>query len=307
MTTARSGFLLTTIAWLAFASVAAARDETIDRVKTLYRSAAYEEALVVLDQLAQDPASAGLVEAREYRLLCLIALDRRTEARDAIASMVNADPSYQLSQVSPRVRTMFKDVRQSLLPAIVQRTYADAKAAFERQDPKSGVQFERVLALLDDPDLAGAPTLADLRTVASAFLDLSKALAPRSETPPTPTPVVITKNESDSGAAAPLVPTVYRELEPGLVAPEAVKQALPRWILPRGLAERDVREWQGMLEVVIDEKGDVISATLRKPFHPTYDEQLVRAAMSWKYRPARKNGAPVRFLKVISVRLDGAN
>ncbi len=41
MTTARSGFLLTTIAWLAFASVAAARDETIDHVKTLYRSAAY--------------------------------------------------------------------------------------------------------------------------------------------------------------------------------------------------------------------------------------------------------------------------
>jgi hypothetical protein len=51
----------------------------------------------------------------------------------------------------------------------------------------------------------------------------------------------------------------------------------------------------------------VISATLRKPFHPTYDEQLIRAAMSWKYRPARKNGAPVRFQKVISVRLDGAN
>jgi hypothetical protein len=306
MTTARSGFLLTTIAWLAFASVATARDETIDRVKTLYRSAAYEEALVVLDQLAQDPASNGLVEAREYRLLCLIALDRRTEARDAIASMVNADPSYQLSQVSPRVRTMFKDVRQSLLPAIVQKTYADAKAAFERQDPKSGAQFERVLVLLDDPDLAGAPTLADLRTVASAFLDLSKVLAPRSETPPRPEPVV-TKNESDVGAAAPLVPTVYRDLEPGLVAPEAVRQALPRWILPRGLAERDVREWQGMLEVVIDEKGDVISATLRKPFHPTYDEQLVRAAMAWKYRPARKNGIPVRFLKVVSVRLDGAN
>ena len=49
--------------------------------------------------------------------------------------MVNADPFYQLSQVSPRVRTMFKDVRQSLLPTIAQQAYADAKAAFDRKDP----------------------------------------------------------------------------------------------------------------------------------------------------------------------------
>jgi hypothetical protein len=52
MTTARSRLLLASIAWLAFASVAAARGETIDRVKDLYRSAAYEEALAVLDQMA---------------------------------------------------------------------------------------------------------------------------------------------------------------------------------------------------------------------------------------------------------------
>jgi hypothetical protein len=202
---------------------------------------------------------------------------------------------------------MFKDVRQSLLPAIVQRTYADAKAAFDRQDPQSSVQFERVLTLLDDPDLAGAPTLADLRTVASAFLDLSKARTPRPETPPKAIPPVVTTSEPAAGTTAAAVPAVYRDLEPDLVAPESLKQALPRWILPRGLSARDVREWQGILEVLIDEKGDVLSATLRKSFHPTYDEQLVKAAMSWKYRPARKSGTPVRFVKVINVRLDDAN
>ncbi|HEY5619824.1 MAG TPA: hypothetical protein VIK60_17920 [Vicinamibacterales bacterium] len=306
MTTARSGFLLTTIAWLAFASGAAARDETIDRVKDLYRSAAYEEALAVLDQMAKDPASARPNEASEYRLLCLIALERRTEARDAIASMVTADPFYQLSQVSPRVRTMFKDVRQSLLPTIVQRAYTDAKAAFDRQDPQSSTQFERVLTLLNDPDIAGAPTSADLRTVASAFRDLSKALEQRPEPAPAVTPPVAPDNNSER-SAAPVLPIVYRDGEPDLVAPEALNQVLPRWVLPSALAGRPQREWQGILEVVIDENGDVIAATLRKSFHSSYDAQLVRAAMSWKYRPARKSGTPVRFLKIVSVRLDEAN
>ena len=64
------------------------------------------------------------------------------------------------------------------------------------------------------------------------------------------------------------------------------------------------RDRQGALEVVIDENGDVISATLRRSFHPAYDAQLVKAAMSWKYKPARKNGAPVRFLKLVNIRLD---
>ena len=301
MTTARSRLLLISIAWLVFASVADAGDDTIDRVKDLYRSAAYEEALAVLDQMAKDPESGRPVEVREYRLLCLIALERRIEAREAIASMVNADPFYQLSQASPRVRSMFKDVRQSLLPAIVQQAYAAAKVSFDRQDPQSGAQFERVLTLLDDPDIAGVPTLADLRTVASAFRDLSQALARRPE-PPAATPPVA--SEIETAPPAPVLPIVYHDGEPDLVAPEALNQTLPRWVLPPGASGRELRDWQGVLEIVIDENGDVVSATLRKSFHPAYDSQLIKAAMSWKYRPARKSGMPVRFLKLVSVRLD---
>ncbi|MGH9254469.1 MAG: energy transducer TonB [Vicinamibacterales bacterium] len=259
-----------------------------------------------MEQMAKDQASTSPGEASEYRLLCLIALERRTEARDAIASMVNADPFYQLSQVSPRVHTIFKDVRQSLLPAIVQRAYADAKAAFDRQDPQSSTQFERVLTLLNDPDIAGAPTLVDLRTVASAFRDLSQALARRPEPPPVMAPPVAPDSSSDR-SPAPVSPIVYQEGEPDLVAPETLNQALPRWVLPPGLSGRESQQRQGILEVVIDEDGDVISAKLRKSFHPAYDAQLVKAAMSWKYRPARKSGAPVRFLKLVNVRLDDAN
>ena len=303
MTSARLSFVLTTIAWLVVASIADAREATIDRVKDLYRSAAYEEALAALDELSNGAGTAGLAEAREYRLLCLIALDRRAELREAIASMVTADPSYQLSQGSPRVRMMFKDVRQSLLPAIVQRAYADAKAAFDRQDPQSGARFDRVLALLDDPDLAGVTVLSDLRTVAAAFRDLSKALAQRPEAATTTGPAIAPgTSQTASGPGLPM----YREPEPDVVLPEALSQSLPRWVLPPGLPGQEPREWQGTVEIVIDEKGDVVSATLQRSFHPTYDAQLIKAAMSWKYRPARKNGVPVRFLKLVYVHLNEA-
>ena len=41
-----------------------------------------------------------------------------------------ADPLYQpSSEVSPRVRTAFSDVRRRLLPSIIPQQYAKAKAA----------------------------------------------------------------------------------------------------------------------------------------------------------------------------------
>jgi hypothetical protein len=55
--------------------------------------------------------------------------------------------------------------------------------------------------------------------------------------------------------------------------------------------------------VTIDESGSVVSAVLRKSFHPNYDPQLVKAALAWKYEPARRAGVPVRYVKYIAIRL----
>ena len=106
----------------------------------------------------------------------------------------------------------------------------------------------------------------------------------------------------------PALPIVYRDGEPGLVVPEALNQTLPRWVLPARAAGGELRDWLGVLEVVIDEKGDVVPATLRKSFHP--DVRFAAGEGSdvlELYRPAQKNGAPVRFLKIVSVRLDNPN
>ena len=107
MIAVRRSSLLATIVILAVSTFAAASDE-LARAKDLYRSASYDEALVALNEIASGATGAARTEANEYRLFCLIALDRKAEARTAIEGMVNTDPFYVLSaeQASPRVRTI---------------------------------------------------------------------------------------------------------------------------------------------------------------------------------------------------------
>jgi hypothetical protein len=287
--------------FLAMCAAASAADDPLGRAKELYRSAAYDEALGILDNIGATAPSADTTEVNEYRVFCLVALDRKDEARKAISALITANPSYELSeaQASPRVRAIFKEVRQSLLPSLVQSAYAEAKAAFDRKDPQATAGFEHVLTLLHDPDLAASPELGDLATVAAAFRDLSVA---RAAAPPPPA-VASTPRESSAAAesaarAKPAEPPVYRDGEPNLVPAVAISQTLP----PTHLAER--RLWTGAVEVVIDETGKVLSARMAMPVQPTYDKQLLQAALTWKYRPAMKDGSPARYVKIINVRLD---
>ena len=288
---------------IALGAVVSADDAQLDRAKELYRSAAYDEALGVLDTIRATAPSPEALEVSEYRVFCLVALDRRDEARTAIAALISANPFYELSeaQASPRVRAVFKEVRKSLLPALVQSAYTNAKAAFDRKDAESAAGFERVLTLLRDPDLSSNTDLGDLAVVAAAFRDLSAARELAASAPPPPAAPSARDNSSpggESAAAKPPEPPVYRDGASNLVPPVAISQTMP----PTHLAER--RLWTGAIEVLIDETGKVLSARMAMPVQPTYDRQLLQAALNWKYRPATKDGTPARYIKIINVRLD---
>jgi TonB family protein len=288
MTVTRTSLALVIAAtlWAARPIGVIASDE-LDRAKELYRSAAYDEALDLLDDIPTANSSEG-IEVNEYRVFCLVALDRKDDARKAMATLVTASPSYAMSETeaAPRVRTMFAEVRRSLLPSVIQRLYADAKASFDRKDPKALGQFERVLTLLKDRDVAGNSALADLTTVATGFRDLSKALIAASPATPPP-PANRVEAPAPSAAIAPV-----------LVPPVVISQAVPIAQL------REEREWNGEIEVTIDDRGRVISARMTKPIHPVYDQQLLRAAQSWTYKPALRDGFPIPFVKVITINLD---
>src|SRR6266566_228483 len=171
---------------------AVSADDSLAGARELYASAAYEDALAMLGRLNMKelPSNEGRV-ADQYRALCLLALGKTSEASQAIEAVVAADPAYHPSDndVSPRVRSVFSDVRRRLLPGLVQQKYAQAKSAYDRKDYRTAsVGFGQLLALFDDPDLAGAagkPPLSDLRVLSDGFHQLSvQALAP----PPAPEP-----------------------------------------------------------------------------------------------------------------------
>lgn len=267
--------------------------EELTRAKDLYHAAAYDDALMVLSGMKIAPSET--VEANLYRVLCLIALDRRDEAKEAMGQLIQTAPLYQLpeEETSPRVRAMFAEVRKAQLPAIIQRSYADAKAAFDRKDPDAASRFDDVLALLRDPDVAADPSLADLATVATGFRDLSKAaVAPPAATPSAPP-------AAPSAAATARRTPVPTPASAGVIVPPIpIYQSFPP------LQLREAREWDGEVEVVIDPTGKVVSARMTKSVHPQYDAILLNAAKNWTYRPATKDGVPTQMVKLVGVHLD---
>jgi TonB family protein len=313
------GLLVLIASWTVDTGTARASEETLARAKDLYASAAYDEALAVLDGLAGAVPSETRAIA-EYRVFCLLALDRTDEARKRIEDILHDNPQYSPSseQASPRIQSVFREVRRQSLPKIVMDRYLAAKAAYESKDPQAAQQFNAVLTLLDDPDIAGVPTLADMRTVVSAFRDLAKAAAPAqsaavqsappmpamptsSNTAPAPEPARAA--EAPKAEAAGFLPAyivIYTKADADVVPPVGISQSVPRWVPGRG---DSTQEFKGTLQLLIDEKGAVISATVEQSIHPTYNRQLLKAARDWKFVPARKQGVPVRYLKVIDIQL----
>jgi TonB family protein len=292
---------LATILWLLLgASAAVAQVDTLTGARELYASAAYEDALAVLDRLKVSGAPSDLRAVDQYRAFCLLALGRRTEAEQAIAAVVEAAPQYEPgeAEVSPRVRTAFAEVRRRMLPAIVQQRYAEAKSSFDRKDHASAAAlFRETLALLDDPALESArdPALADLRTLAGGFMELSVAAAAPPPPPPAPVP-------APPPPPAPVVDPqrVYSSADTDVAPPTAVRQEMPRFQRTVGWPAGA----KGIIEVLINERGRVDNVTVRQGINAMFDQMLIDAAKRWTYEPARRNGAPVKYRKIIQVTLD---
>jgi TonB family protein len=280
----------------------------LNTAKDLYASARYDEALSVLNGL-RIGESVDRKSVEQYRSLCLLALGRASEAETAIAAVVTADPTYRPAELeaAPRVRATFTDVRKRLLPEITTARYQAAKAAYDRKEwAVSERQFRTVLELIDDPDNGGK--LGDLRVLAAGFLELSaRAAAPPPPPPVEPKPSAAAPvtaspaaNVPAAPAATPAGPTpgkVYNADDAMVRPPVVVRQDIPP--VPQGLMAM-VRP-RGLVEVVIDEQGRVVGMSMRQSLHPVYDAQILSAARDWKYQPARYDGQPVRFRRLISV------
>jgi len=258
---------------------AAAQD--VERIRTLYVAAAYEEALAAIPPSAP---SAMRLEVEQYRALCLLALGRDGEAVTVVEAIVGEHPAYtpSSSEFSPRIRALFAEARVRLVPSIARQAYADGKAAFEAgRHTAARDAFSRVMATIDSLPQETRGELADLRLLANGFLDLATArIAPAP--PPLPLPEV------------PTLATAYE-------APIAIEERLPPWNPPDAASRRT--EYVGVLRIQIGADGQVASVEVVKASHPAYDVAAVRAAQAWTYRPATRNGDPVPAAKEIQIRL----
>jgi TonB family protein len=275
-----------------------AQDESLTAARDLYTSANYEDALVLLNRLRS--ASNQIEDGRaidQYRAFCLLALGRPSDAEKAIEAVVAAEPSYKPSDsdVSPRVRSAFSDVRRRMLPSIIQQRYANAKQAFDRKDfVAAELGFKQVLEVLNDPDVGPAANqqpLADIRTLAIGFHDLSATAAV-----PPPPPAVAAAPPPPPSPAGPMPPRIYGPEDGNVVPPVTIRQTLP----PFGFAITAPLP-QGSLEIVIDELGRVQSAAIRKSVYSRYDAQLLEAARTWQYMPAMRDGVPVKYRKLVGI------
>ena len=285
-------------------AVSAAAQESGDlaAARDLYASAAYDDALAVLNKLraTNHPASQSRA-IEQYRAFCLLALGRATDAEQAIEAVVAAEPSYlpSDSDASPRVRSAFTTVRRRMLPNIIQQQYALAKGAFDRREWALAADlFKWVLTALADPDVANEakqPPLVDLKQLAAGFEELSsKAAAPPPPPPPLPTPVV-----TAAAAVVPSVPPpprIFSANDSNVIAPVALNQALPAYpgqvMIPRS----------GRIEVVIDETGAVESAVMTGSVSVAYDRLAIAAAKNWKFKPATTvDGTAVKFRKIVQI------
>jgi hypothetical protein len=165
----------------------------------------------------------------------------------------------------------------SISPAVLleaEEAFARARQLFDQQDYTAAADaFGAVVKILEREDPA-----FELRWTANEFAAVSRTLASQ---------------------AAAQVERIYVSTDEGVSEPVALAPNLPVPAEPGTPRER-----LAVLELVIDPRGVVESAHFIGHAQHYRDRWWISAAKSWLFKPATKNGQPVKFLKRI-VFVDG--
>ena len=293
-------------------SHAHANPEMLASAKSLYEAASYEAALSELSSID----TTELVDVVDtYRALCLLGLGRVRDAEQALGAIVMRKPLLVLSDAdySPRVVALFREVRKKALPATARQLYSQARSEFEEKKyAAAAAGFKQALQVIADADPESQATLGDLKELADGFLVLAevKAAAIASPPPAVAAPAVVAGPAAVAAPNAVAAPdavaakvsrTFYSLADQDVTPPVVLTQAIPRWSLARNVP---LRALAGTLELLIDETGAVETATMAEPVWPPYDIELIRATQKWRYKPALKDGTPVKFKRFLAINVD---
>jgi tetratricopeptide (TPR) repeat protein len=297
MKTMISGSPVRFIAALVVAAAASsplrAESPELGNAKELYAQASYEDALAQLNRI-NDAEVANQVD--QYRALCLLALGRDREAQASLERLVVRAPLYvvKVDDASPKLVTMFQQVRERTLPAAAKELYTKARANFDgKRFTEARAQFEEMLAVLKETGAADSnPGIADLKQLGEGFLKLANIqLTPPEPVLPSPAPA-----RPAPGALA----TFYTPGDDDVVPPVDIARELPPWNPP---LYQDKVMFSGKLQIDIDERGVVERAVIVETIAPSYDGRLLAATRTWRFQPATKDGVAVKYRKTITIAL----
>ena len=295
--------------------LSAARDQ--------YASAAYEDALSTLSRLDGAAAPGVARQADEYRAFCLYALGRTREAESIAESIIRREPLARLdaADASPRLEALFADVRKRLLPSLIRDRYRLAKSALEQKSLAGAEpQLAEARLMIVEAERMGVKDdgLADLGVLVDGFLQLIRSSADQrsaplpaaaapaatvasASRPAEPSPAVGPRAVAPSAAPSPASANashIYSVADEGVAPPVVVEQRMPAMTVEMQAITKASKS-SGAIEVVIDEAGRVVDATIRQSLNSSFDLLIVRSARNWKYRPAMKDGTPVRYRKTL--------
>ena len=273
------------------ASAGVASAQVVDsllKAKALYAQADYAKALEILG-----PGDGA--ETHQYRALCFLALSQIQDAERALEALINASPSYALSDsdVPPRLVALFTQTRRRVMPGVVRRLFSEARDDFQaKQFEQARGKFEQVLALTNDPIMSASTETPDIQLLTSSYLDIVKNAAP----------AVPAKAAARPTTAAPVLPSpvpspAKAALSPAVTPPVTIRQDVPAYI------GTNTRPLTGAVRVVITTDGTVSSAVMEIPMETRYDARVIAAALLWRYQPATRAGKPVQSEKLVEIQV----
>jgi Gram-negative bacterial TonB protein C-terminal len=278
-----------------------AQEGPLAKARALYDSAAYEEALTVL-------ASLEAPQAQQYRALCLLALGRTQDAKNAVDLLVSGTPLLDLSSedVPPRFVTLVSEAKKRLVPAIARKTFNEGRDQYRSGEREQAVvKFDLVLSLTEMPGFKETDDAEDLRTLASGFIDLARATAAARPEPKAADSKAAESTSPAGKASEPAAPPALAGVAPAagraadIVQAVAIRQTIPA--VPSGIA--GLGGPTAAVKIAIGPDGKVMAAAMQQTSHPLYDRMVLQAARDWLYTPATLNGKPVASEKVVSIQL----
>ena len=242
---------------------------------TLSAVSAYEpEITLSMPRAAPPEAAPASPREAELRAIALMKAGKSAEAEIAFDALVLNNPLYEptRTEMTPEAHAAFQASRRVLLPGIAIRDLGRARAALAQGNVDRAVAIAtEVDAVLDRVEPDGPP---ELRRQVRALLDgVLEARAAEDE-------------------------LVYTGADAGIVAPRPLSRQFP--LAPPGGIRPDRI---GVLEIVVGKEGDVEFVKLHTTLNRYHERMVVSAAKAWLYRPARKDGKPVRYRLNVRINL----